>query len=464
MGPDYCGPENCVSSCNQKSECDPGDWGTEYANATTCPLNVCCSKYGFCGTTEEFCGSKKVKRPSCKSNRSTQRVVGYYEGWAPGRVCNILWPEQIPLGIYTHLNYAFATIDPDTFEVMPPNRREAHLMTSLTDLKLHDPHLRVNIAIGGWSFSNPGPTATTFSDLAASEANQRKFFKSLVSFMATYGFDGVDIDWEYPAANDRNGRAEDYANFPKFMANLKKVLQGTGGRSEISMTLPTSYWYLRHFDIYELAKHVDYFNYMSYDLHGAWDRGTKWTGAFLGSHTNLTEVRDVMDLLWRNNISPHQVVLGMAFYGRTFTLADPACSNPYESSEPGCLVASGGETGDCSLQTGILLNSELDEIRVKRGVSPRLDEKAAVQVLAWDDQWVTYDDEKTFRLKIDFARDFCLGGVMVWAVSHDTSSGKYSRMLGSEMEAGIETPIFKTTIRLAGEESDGSRTGEEEAE
>lgn len=42
------------------------------------------------------------------------------------------------------------------------------------------------------------PTAATFSTLAGSESAQKAFFASLTSFMSTYGFDGVDIDWEYP--------------------------------------------------------------------------------------------------------------------------------------------------------------------------------------------------------------------------------------------------------------------------
>lgn len=39
------------------------------------------------------------------------------------------------------------------------------------------------------------PTAKTFSQLAASPTAQKAFFSSLVNFMSTYGFDGVDIDW-----------------------------------------------------------------------------------------------------------------------------------------------------------------------------------------------------------------------------------------------------------------------------
>lgn len=213
-----------------------------------------------------------MKRPSCDKEHPIPRVVGYYEGWSPRRPCNPYYPEQIP-HVYTHLNYAFATINPDTFEVGPVNKAEADLMKRLTNLKKTRPSLRVNIAIGGWTFNDVGPTATTFSDIARSEANQKKFFKSLIAFMSTYGFDGVDIDWEYPAADDRSGRPEDFKNFSKFMANLKNVLKSTGGRNELSLTIPTSYWYLQHFDIKNLVKHVDYFNYMSYDLHGKWDRG-----------------------------------------------------------------------------------------------------------------------------------------------------------------------------------------------
>lgn len=36
----------------------------------------------------------------------------------------------------------------------------------------------------------------------------------------------------------------------------------------LSVTLPTSYWYLQHFDMEGMAKLVDWFNLMSYDLHG----------------------------------------------------------------------------------------------------------------------------------------------------------------------------------------------------
>ncbi|PQE17053.1 Glycoside hydrolase superfamily protein [Rutstroemia sp. NJR-2017a BBW] len=49
LGPTFCGAGNCTSTCDYKAECNPGDWSSEYYNATICPLNVCCSAFGFCG-------------------------------------------------------------------------------------------------------------------------------------------------------------------------------------------------------------------------------------------------------------------------------------------------------------------------------------------------------------------------------------------------------------------------------
>jgi len=109
LGPDSCGPANCISNCDRKSDCDPG-WGPKWSAKETCPLNVCCSKFGFCGTTSEFCGNKKVTAPSCSGSSSSARTIGYYESWAIGRPCDKMYPEGIPIGSYTHLNFAFAFI------------------------------------------------------------------------------------------------------------------------------------------------------------------------------------------------------------------------------------------------------------------------------------------------------------------------------------------------------------------
>lgn len=105
-------------------------------------------------------------------------------------------PSQIPLGYYTHLNFAFASIDPDSFQMAPMSSDVADLYQDVTFLKQSQPDLKVWISIGGWAFNDDNqPTATTFSDLAASTSAQKEFFASLITFLTANNFDGVDIDW-----------------------------------------------------------------------------------------------------------------------------------------------------------------------------------------------------------------------------------------------------------------------------
>ncbi|OBS25926.1 hypothetical protein FPOA_06459 [Fusarium poae] len=432
FGPDYCGT-NCQSDCDRKSECNPG-FGAKWAENEKCPLNVCCSKHGYCGTTKDFCGSKKVKRPSCSKDGEVSRVIGYFEGWARTRPCEAFSPEQIPIGLYTHINFAFASIDPKTFEIKPDKESDVRMYERLTELKRLDPELKIYIAVGGWTFNDPGPTASTFSQLAASLPRQRAFMASLMSFMSTYGFDGLDLDWEYPGDPDRGGQAVDFVNFPKFMDRLKKMMDSAD--KGLSITLPASYWYLKQFDIKKLEKSVDFFNIMSYDLHGAWDHGKNYTQPLLNAHSNLTEIDLALDLLWRNNIQSDKVVLGMGFYGRAFSVQSGTCT------EPGCLFKAAGKAGECSREKGILLNSEIVTTLKKHNVKSQLFKEEAVKIAKWGNQWVSYDDEDTFPLKTEYANSRCLGGVMVWAISHDTKEARFNTALALSLKREVTPGII----------------------
>ncbi|TVY68475.1 Chitinase-3-like protein 1 [Fusarium oxysporum f. sp. cubense] len=350
-----------------------------------------------------------------------ERVVGYFEGWAKNRPCEVFWPEQIPIGLYTHINFAFGTINPNTFSIEANDREDTDMYERLMLLKKKDKNLKIYLAIGGWTFNDPGPTAKIFSNLAASPARQKSFFNSVMSFMATHKFDGLDLDWEYPVAEDGSGREIDYKTFPIFMAALKKIM-GSGNKG-LTITLPASYWYLQYFDIQKLEPTVDFFNIMSYDLHGAWDQNVTWTQPYLNAHTNLTEIDLALDLLWRNNIKPEKVVMGLGFYGRAFTAQSAACR------KPGCLFSEPANAGRCSRENGILLNSEIDNEIKNRNLKPELYKEEAVKTVTWGKQWVSFDDEDTLKMKVDRAGERCLGGVMVWAISHDTRDAKYNKAL-----------------------------------
>ncbi len=142
---------------------------------------------------------------------------------------------------------------------------------------------------------------------------------------------------------------------------------------------------------------------------------SRFTQAIVQAHTNLTEIDSALDLLWRNNIEPSKVNLGLGFYGRSFTLKDPSCK------EPGCPFSDGGNPGECTDTSGILSYDEIKKIIRKQGLTPVLDKTAAVKYMSWNsDQWVSYDDKETFQMKLQYANEMCLGGTMVWAMDLDS--------------------------------------------
>lgn len=261
--------------------------------------------------------------------------------------------------------------------------------------------------------------------VARSYENRQVFIKSVVKYLRDYHLDGIDIDWEYPSASDRGGEPQDAANFVTLLGELREAFDREDPGWEISATLPTSYWYLRGFDPSGMDKYVDYFSLMSYDLHGMWDQDIEWTGPYLKGHTNVTEIDQGLDLLWRNNIDPAKVVFGFAFYGRSFTMADHNCYQPNGR----CEFADGGKPGSCSDTTGILTYAEIASRNNSLDVHSFYDPETTVKYNVYEGtQWVSYDDEQSFFDKKKFISGRCLGGWMIWAIDQD--DGQFDALTG----------------------------------
>ncbi|KAG9571281.1 glycoside hydrolase family 18 protein, partial [Aureobasidium melanogenum] len=424
-GPTYCG-SGCSSNCDATAEC--GQYAKEPGQK--CPLNTCCSQYGFCGTTTDFCTTKCqsncVEHPTPPGGGSStgilqNKVIGYYESWADTLACHRVAPTDLPLDALTHVNYAFAYIDPGSLQIVTMDAAtEASLFSDTANLKIVKPDLKVFVSVGGWSFSDNGTaTQPVYGDIAADSGKRQKFANNVVQFMRQYGFDGIDIDWEYPGAPDRGGKKQDTANYVLLMQTLKQTFDASGGDFGLSFTTPSSYWYLRWFDLPGLLKYADWTNLMTYDLHGIWDSSDP-IGAIVQGHTNLTEIKLAAELFWRVNIPPSKIVMGFGFYGRSFTLASSSCTTP------GCAFSGASNPGPCTQTGGYLAYYELESVLNNNpSIKPIHDEDAAVMYFVWNNnQWISYDNAATYKQKVDWANSVGLGGAMIWASDQDDD--KYS--------------------------------------
>ncbi|KAL1968102.1 hypothetical protein VTN77DRAFT_2232 [Rasamsonia byssochlamydoides] len=369
-----------------------------------CPLGMCCSRYGYCGLTAEYCGlgcqsnCRLVQaKLSCNATTSTNRLVAYYEGWASHRSCNVYMPSNIDPSPWTHINFAFALVD-DSNQVILSMDNDTVLYEQLQGLRTKKPSLQIWIAVGGYAVG-----AAPFSKMAATAEGRGGFIDSACAFMERYGFDGMDIDWEYPAATDMGGTAADTANFVALVKEFRDKCEGKG----LSVTVPGGTYYMKGFDLKGLEPYVDWLNVMTYDLHGSWDNPI-----LAQPHTNLSDISQSLQLLWNVGIDPQKVNMGLAHYGKTYTLSDTSCTTP------GCPATGPGKAGPCSNEAGTLIDAEIDAIlKNNTAIMPVLDEIAAVKYFAWDeDQWVSYDDAETFELKMNYAKSSCLGGILAWAI------------------------------------------------
>ena len=85
-------------------------------------------------------------------------------------------------------------------------------------------------------------------------------------------------------------------------------------------------------------------------------------------------------------------------------MKDPNCM------AAGCEFTEGAKGGACTGTPGVLSAAEIVQI-IKDGATMTFDPVAAAQIVTWDgDQWASWDDAETLKLKLDYANQRCLGG------------------------------------------------------
>ncbi|KAH7633186.1 family 18 glycosyl hydrolase [Sordaria sp. MPI-SDFR-AT-0083] len=421
--PEHCDAKVCVSNCDAKAECGLG----ADPPGKECPLNVCCGPWGYCGTTEGFCGDgcqSNCEQPSStklSDGDVTKLVIGYVEAWNidNNEGCSSRRSDWLPVDTITHLNVAFYYISPHFYDIVRMGGVSDEAHNNLMNMKQKAPGLKIWLSIGGWTFSdNDTDTQPLWGEIAGSSANRAKFIKNLSTFMSDHGLDGVDLDWEYPGAPDRGGKEEDVKNFVTLVEEMRNAFDiresTTGKHWGISFTAPTSYWYMRWFDLEKLMEPIDWLNLMSYDIHGSWDSPENSVGNVVLAHTNLTEIKEALNLLWRNNVPANKVNLGLGFYGRTYVLEDPNCRGP------GCKFKSAGHAGPCTKTPGVLSYDEISAIRKNLNIKPTYDKEAGAKYMTYNQtDWLSFDDEDTFKDKVKFANEQGLRGLFIWAIDQD---------------------------------------------
>ncbi|KAL7640813.1 UNVERIFIED_CONTAM: hypothetical protein RMT77_009088 [Armadillidium vulgare] len=282
-------------------------------------------------------------------------------------------------------------------------------------LKKVNPRLKVTVAVGGWTEGSE-----KYSRMASSPKLRKTFIDSAVAFIRKNNFDGLDLDWEYPA--NRGGKPEDKENFVHLLREMKEAFQPyqwilTAAVGAGSSTIDTAY------DIPKMSEYLDLIHMMGYDYHGKWDQETGHN-APLYARIDESPVQQTLNVNFSvhyylsQGAPPEKFVLGLGLYGRTFLLTN--------SSNPGigAPARKSAFAGPYTREDGFLGYNEICEKLLTEKWSLAWQAAHQAPYMFKDNMWVSFDDVNSLGLKVAFAQRLGLAGVMVWSMDTDDFSGQ----------------------------------------
>jgi chitinase len=331
-------------------------------------------------------------------------MVGYYGGWA---AYSGYTPDKINASGLTVLNYAFATIGSNLNLVV--SDIDYSNFSKLKKLKSSYPSLKVVISIGGWEGSQ------RFSDAALSDSSRNTFADNVIKFIKIYGFDGVDIDWEYPTGGglaSNISRSADKTNFGLLLKTLRAKLEKQGIADNkhyiLSFAGGANNSYAAGVGLSNIAQYMDYGMIMTYDIHGTWDQYTDFNAPlYIPSGTSPQYKFSVDNAVrtWLNYGFPaKKLVMGVPFYGYAYQGVTNANNGLWQRFTSGAAVSYD------TIQSKYASNSSYKKF---------YDSAVMVPWLYNGSTFVSYEDASSIQKKTQYALSKKLLGVGIWELSQD---------------------------------------------
>ncbi|KAI5960136.1 CHT4 [Candida pseudojiufengensis] len=308
------------------------------------------------------------------------------------------FPTNIPAELYTHINYAFITIDENSgnlkftdtwcdleMEILTNGVKCKGNLQSFYQLKKSYRSLKLIMSIGGWG------TSHLFNAIILDSKKMSNFVDSAVEYVKEYGFDGIDIDWEF--CGEHQGW-----KYVELLRNLRSKLPS---KFSLTVAAPAGLEHIKCLKIREMDQYLSFWNLMCYDFSGkAWSTKTGYHSNLFGNNgDNDLNAADVVQIYLENGVIPSKLVLGQPMYGRAFY-------------------------GTVSNSIGNTFNRDIegeDTIDYNKILSGDFDHKK-VSAYSYDPQtglFIGFDNQQSAKIKGQFVKEKALGGGMWWESSGD---------------------------------------------
>lgn len=321
-------------------------------------------------------------------------VLGYYPAWESG-----LTPDQIDMGAFTHIAHAFVTADTSGSLVTEGNMPSRELTS-----RARKAGVKTLVSLGGMN------SGKTLGPVAADAERCRVFAQKLVTFARENGYDGIDVDWEFPdSASEKEG-------LTRLCAALRDEMKRQGMKDALlTAAVGGNKWSTRFVDAAALLPLLDYVFVMTYDAHGSWDDHAGHNAPLFPAPGDKPQCAansaQGMITHWNETLKwpKEKMAMGIPCYGRAF---------PTEALHAPVEKGSKGKHDYVAFKN--VAKMQADGWRVER------DEVARVPVMKREGvrEVISFEDEASAKEKAAWARSKGLAGYFFWEISQDVVGGE----------------------------------------
>ncbi|XP_046352701.2 acidic mammalian chitinase-like isoform X2 [Haliotis rufescens] len=361
--------------------------------------------------------------------RADFKRVCYFTNWSQYRAgtlkftaANITEPS-----LCTHYIFAFSKVLPEEDTMAPYEWNDdgpGGNYEQLTSLKVANPGLKVMLAVGGWTHGS-----MPFVEIVSNDTKVSNFSDNVIKYLRDRNFDGLDLDWEYPAHRGSNDTDRERFTFLAETMMQKFVEESvTSGnpRLLLSTAMPSSPSKMaKAYEVVKVFRTMDFVNLMAYDFDT--DRQGLYYVSPLYNRPEDNPPEDILNVnasvqyLLQTGVAPEKIVLGVPLYAREYTVED---GSNFMYGEP------------------IKVNSTATEVyqpqiceRLRQGWRTVWDNISMTATIHSGNNWVNPENLRTVDVKSDYIKEHGLGGCMFWELGQEDFGGTTCN--------GVKNPLLK---------------------
>lgn len=254
--------------------------------------------------------------------------------------------------------------------------------------------------------------------MAADPTLRATFASTAVKLVTDWGFDGVDIDWEF---NAYDATAADAANIVLLLQAVRNAFDAwaaahaPGYHFLITVASPAGPAVYGLWDLAAMDPYVDSWNLMAYDYAGAWStaaghQANVYFDTANPAATQYSTDQAVSAYVSGGGIAPSKIIMGLPLYGRAFE-DTKGLGQPYD----------GVGAGDAGFAAGQWRLKDLP----RSGATEYFDDvaEAAYSFDSALGELISYDNLRSSQAKSAYLIGRGLGGAMFWEASDDRAGG-----------------------------------------